>query len=408
MRKKILVVAYHYFPEEGSCSEKNSRIVKKLVDSGYEVVVLTKGYHNYNNYDIGNTISIIRTDHNGIFHRKQDVCCKSQTSLMNKSNWLNKLKYNISNSFVPDSIIDWIPKVNKLYNNNKNIFKNIDIIISISSPYSAHIVSHFISKKIGAPVVMCYGDPWIYEPKRKRGKLRYMIERSLEQKLLNSSAKVLLITEWNKKKYHQIYGIPYSKIYTYNIGYDKQECLIDKKIENSGEFKIIYGGSLDMIHRNPEPFIEAMSRVDGIKAYIYNSDNPYVKRIIDKYRVNDKVILKPIIKSSEFYNEMYKMDALLLFGNKTPFQVPGKVFTYISTRKGIIYIKNNEYAEDGTEEILNKYGHSVTVSNNAMEISECLKKMKKNNVTNKKINADIFDFHNTMKPIVEAIEDIEL
>ena len=55
--KTILVVAYHYPPEEGSCSEKNTRIVKLLKDSGYTVKVLTKAYINEKN-----SVDVIRTE----------------------------------------------------------------------------------------------------------------------------------------------------------------------------------------------------------------------------------------------------------------------------------------------------------------------------------------------------------
>lgn len=61
MNKKVLVVAYHYPPEEGSCSEKNIRIVKKLVDCGYKVVVLTKGYRGLLDDINSDSIKVIRT-----------------------------------------------------------------------------------------------------------------------------------------------------------------------------------------------------------------------------------------------------------------------------------------------------------------------------------------------------------
>lgn len=253
---------------------------------------------------------------------------------------------------------------------------------------------------------MCYGDPWIYEPKRKRGKIRFAIEKNMEHRLLKNAAKVLLITEWNKRKYQELYGIEASKILTYHIGYDERECLDQSVTKEKSEFKIIYGGSLDSVHRNPEPFIKAMSCVDGVKAYIYNSDNASVPKLINKYGVSDSVILKPIISSKSFYEELYKMDALLLFGNKTPFQVPGKIFTYISTKKGIIYIKNNDSNEDGTQKVLEEYGNSITVNNSVDEIITCLNKMKENQSSMRKVNFEKFEFHQTMQPIKQAIDQV--
>lgn len=406
MNKKVLVVAYHYPPEEGSCSEKNIRIVKKLVDCGYKVVVLTKGYRGLLDDINSDSIKVIRTKKNGIFHKVQSTEVSSKLLLRKVNNsFLKKVKSFFSGTLVPDSVIDWVPQVKKLYYSNREAFKGVDIILSISSPYSAHIASQFISKKISIPYIMCYGDPLIYEPKRNRGKIRLMYEKRLEKKLLNDAKKVLLITEWNKKKYNEIYQIPLSKFDTYHIGYDETECLADVSSNTTGEFKIIYGGSLDSVHRDPEPFIKAMANIKDVKSYIYNSDNPNVKELIKRYGVENSVILKPIIGSSQFYRELYKMDALLLFGNKTPFQVPGKVFTYISTRKGIIYIKNNEYDDDGTKTILEEYGNSVIVPNEADDIVQCLEKMKQSRGSGFKVSAEKFEFHKTMQPIVDAIEE---
>ena len=64
--KTILVVSYHFPPEEGSCSDKNLRIVKLLLDSGYKVVVLTKpGKEIKFNHKC---LEVIRTKTAGIFH----------------------------------------------------------------------------------------------------------------------------------------------------------------------------------------------------------------------------------------------------------------------------------------------------------------------------------------------------
>ena len=401
----VLVVSYHYPPEEGSCSEKNTRIVRKLNDSGFNVIVITKGFGDTEIIEKHEKTIVVRTKNNGVFHKAKNTMCEASGASSSGASMKGKVKRFVSDSLSPDSIIDWVPQVKKLYGENRELLSKADIILSISSPYSAHLASRFLADKLKIPYVMCYGDPWIYEPKRKRGKIRYAYEKRMERKLIDQAEKVLLITDWNKKKYQKLYSISPDKVYTYHIGYAEAECLSGIEPNHDGVLKIIYGGSLDKVHRNPQPFIEAMSHVDGVEAYIYNSDNEDVPKLIEEYNVQDKVILLPIVGSKEFYRKLYEMDALLLFGNKTPFQVPGKVFTYISTRKGILYIKNNSASDDGTEEVLNAYGNAVTIRNTPDEIVSCLEKMKTNLETGVSSEAEQFEFHNTMQPIVEAIED---
>lgn len=147
--KTVLIVSYHYPPEEGSCNEKNIRIVKLLIESGYNVVVLTKGYIGYNNLDIQEKCTIIRTDKNGLFHKVQNeptICSKTNTNITDSK--LKKIKSKVSEILMPDSVIDWVSEVKKTFVKHKEYLCSVDVILSISSPYSAHIASEYLSKKI--------------------------------------------------------------------------------------------------------------------------------------------------------------------------------------------------------------------------------------------------------------------
>lgn len=402
--KSVLVVSYHFPPEESSCSEKNIRLVKLLLHHGYKVIVLTKpGIGGYCINDPN--VEIIRTNSAGFFHRAVGSSDCAQLKKTSVNSWKTKLKKWGSANIIPDGTIDWYRPARDAIKHNIGKLKDCSCILSISSPYSAHFVSRFASKLLGIPFVMSYGDPWIYEPKRKRGVIRHFIEKHLEGDLIKDAAKILLITQWNKQKYQELYNIPEEKILTFHIGYD-QEDVLDIHYERKGDFRVLYGGSLDPVHRDPEPYLKAMRSILGIKTDIFCNDNPKVQDYIRDYHIEDKVSLKPLIKASEFNRMMYNYDALLLFGNKTPFQVPGKVFTYIATGKTIIYIKNNSYVDDGTEEVLRKYGNAIIVQNNSEDILNCMGDISSFLKSAIQSNPSQFEFHNTMMPTISAIESV--
>lgn len=402
--KSVLVVSYHFPPEESSCSEKNIRLVKLLLHHGYKVIVLTKpGIGGYCINDPN--VEIIRTNSAGFFHRAVGSSDCAQLKKTSVNSWKTKLKKWGSANIIPDGTIDWYRPAKDAIKHNIGKLKDCSCILSISSPYSAHFVSRFASKLLGIPFVMSYGDPWIYEPKRKRGVIRHFIEKHLEGDLIKDAAKILLITQWNKQKYQELYNIPEEKILTFHIGYD-QEDVLDIHYERKGDFRVLYGGSLDPVHRDPEPYLKAMRSILGIKTDIFCNDNPKVQDYIRDYHIEDKVSLKPLIKASEFNRMMYNYDALLLFGNKTPFQVPGKVFTYIATGKTIIYIKNNSYVDDGTEEVLRKYGNAIIVQNNSEDILNCMGDISSFLKSAIQSNPSQFEFHNTMMPTISAIESV--
>lgn len=400
--KTILVVSYHFPPEEGSCSEKNVRIAQLLLDYGFNVIVLTKPGET--RPWASNKIKVLRTQSSGVFHKASsngNVCQTAGSQIKS-----NTIKNILSNIILPDGTIDWTWEGKKFFKSHRSLFSNVDLVLSISSPYSAHILSEYISKKLGVPYIMSYGDPWIYEPKRKRGFIRYNIEYALEKKLVTNSSGVLVITDWNENKYKSLYNIPDDKIGTYHIGFDKSD-IQDMPPSNNSEFNIIYGGSLDPVHRDPEPFIKALRSVSGVNVSIYNNDSRDLPDIVQKYGVSNCVRLYPLVRASQFLNEMYKNDALLLFGNKTPFQVPGKVFTYIATGKTIIYLKNNSYSDDGTEEVLKRYGNAVVMDNDENSIIDGLNKfLSQRGQEPICSNRETFEFHNTMMPIIDMINNV--
>lgn len=396
----ILIIAYHYPPENGSCSEKNTRIVKQFLQSGYAVHVLTGNY--IPDVITKDALKIYHTN-SGIFHHNISSPTETINNSSNKSGILTKAKKYLSSKAVPDATIDWIYEAIKYISNHPDILDGVDLIFSISSPYSAHLLSGYLSHKTGIPYVMCYGDPWIYEPKRKRGHLRYFIEKKMEGALIKNSSGVALITDWNRREYIRLYHIPENKIYTYLIGYESRDYEPIDNCDNHSVFKLLYGGSLDPTHRNIEPFLRALQNVNDVFVEIRNNDYPKVIDMVWDYGLEGKVEVKPLIPSSEFEKRQYDFDALILFGNKTPFQIPGKVFTYISTGKTIIYIKNNGFSDDGTEEVLRKYGNVIIVNNEKEAIAASLNSFVKVKSTLES-NREQFLYQNTMASLIEMAQ----
>ncbi|MGU8286284.1 hypothetical protein [Clostridium perfringens] len=402
--KKVLMIAYHFPPEEGSCSDKNIKILKALVDSGLEVDVLTVG--NYNSDEKFYNCSVIRVK-GGIFHKS--INCVKNESIDKKRNYnsiKNKLKKLIQKNIIPDSIIDWYPNVIMWAKKNRFEIENYGVILSISSPYSVHLISKKLSDIYKVPFICSYGDPWIYESSRYRGKIRYKIEYFLEKGVIRKARKIFVITEYNRQKYMQLYDIDSRNIDTFNIGFDANN--IKKKNQNTeGELKFIYGGSLNPVHRNVEPFIKAIKGKDNIIVKIYNEDFHEVHSMVEKYQVNNIVKIRKLIPSNMFNEELYKSNVLLLFGNKTIYQVPGKLFEFMSTGTHILYIKNNNDENDNTEKILKEYGNVTIVENNEKSISNGIKEIiSKKDRLNIKCNKYKFEYHITMASIVKGVKTV--
>ena len=402
--KKVLMISYHFPPEEGSCSDKNVKILSALIDADLSVDVLTVGLNSCGEKYKGAYISRVNA---GFFHKyKNSTGCNDYIKNPLRTGIKQKAKSLVQRNIIPDSLIDWYPNVMTWAEANAQKMNEYAVILSISSPYSTHIISNKISKKYGIPYICAYGDPWIYEPSRKRGNIRYKFEYDLERKIITDAEKVLVITEYNKQKYRELYDIKNDKIDTYNIGFDANS--IKKRLEDKREIRFIYGGSLNPIHRNVLPFLEASRHYNDLIVDIYNQDYPELFTLVRSYGIEKKVLIRDLIPGGKFNEELYKSDVLLLFGNRTVFQVPGKLFEYISTGTHILYIKNNYGDNDASEIILNDYGNVTVVDNTVEAIDSALANIfvKFNNRTlNSICHREAYEYHITMKSIVSAVRE---
>ena len=249
----------------------------------------------------------------------------------------------------------------------------------------------------------------MYEPKRRRGIVRFRIEKWLEKTAIDRASKILVITDYNVNKYKDLYQIPDSKIEQFQIGCWPVFKQSDRHgaSERGGRFlKLVYGGSLDAIHRNPIPFLDALCSLSDVRLDVFNEDLPSLQDNISERRLEGRVSVYQLLSPEEFQSVMNQYDALVLFGNKTPFQVPGKVFSYIETGMHIIYIKNNDSNLDGTEEVLKKYGNYSLAKNNSESIMaaiQALEELGAGKASLETINR--FNCFTTMQPIVDAVND---
>ena len=406
--KKVLMLSYHFPPEEGSCSDKNVKLLQSLTEAEIGVDVLTVGFHKEEEKYLGAKIYRVP---GGFFHKNKNQEQVNNSFIPSGSNRItfkDKLKSFVQRHIIPDPVIDWYFEVKKWSATNSDLLKNYDLIFSISSPYSSHIIARYIYKKYNIQYVCSYGDPWIYEPSRRRGWMRYRIEYNIEKRIVNDAKAISVITDYNKREYARLYHIDDNRIATFNIGYRHSEK--KHEIQEPGNLpRLIYGGSLNPVHRNVAPFFEALQKAPVVSVDIYNEDYPEVSNLVLKYNIESNVRIHKLIPAEQFNCELYKSDVLLLFGNKTPFQVPGKLFEYISTGTHIIYIKNNNDEDDGTSIILKKYGNVSVVQNNTAEIIDALYSISiKYNEQQLTPQSDIkdYEFHNTMRPVVEQVQSI--
>ncbi len=395
--KKVLMISYHFPPEEGSCSDKNQKMLSALLDAGMEVEVLTVGVEAAGETFLG--APVLRVG-GGVFHKRKNTGCASGGTGTGSG---SKLKRFVQKNCVPDPVIDWYPKVTRWA--KQADMERYGAILSISSPYSVHLISRKLSKTYGIPYLCAYGDPWVYEPSRKRGAARYRMEYQMEKKVVRDARKVLLITEYNRQRYQQLYGLEPEKVDTYQIGFADTA---EEKKSTGGPMRWIYGGSLNPVHRNAEPFLRAVSGMTDMRVDIYNADFPELPQKIRQFGGERTVTVRPLLPAKDFRRELYASDVLLLFGNRTTFQIPGKLYEFIETGTHILYIKNNEASYDASEAVLRQYGNVTVTQNDPETIRQAVASIRdryRMGTLNAQCHREAFAYHKTMASVVKAVRE---
>ena len=392
---KILMITPAFPPYEGSHTQRMVSIANSLVGDGFDVCVLTteimEGHPSYtinSSLHVDSRINTIRVPagfiHKNVYSQTNSSGGPQKRFGIKKKviRFANKIKRNL---MIPDTMIDWYYAVKKYIKTNNTIESiNPDIVYSCSMPNTCHLIGYYISKHYNITQIMDYGDPWVYITGYGHNKMRFMLEKAMEKKILANSKMVSFSANGCEKLYREKFQLNSKKTLTVLTGYDSSliERSISYKSKSHKGILMSYGGVLKGSVRNPRPFFEALNRLGekkrDLRFDIRTNDVTYIKDLTVEYLVDDCVNVKPYIPFEQYYDEMLESDILVFFGNSTTDQLPGKIFNYIASGKLMFYISNTEKLEEDQGALIAKeYGYSVIAKNNVEDISNGLEKAVK-------------------------------
>lgn len=418
----ILYVSYHFVPGIGSTCMMNYNIVKELSkDHNVTVLTLKRNNNVLENREMqeiksNKNIKIIQVN-SGIFHKKNEGGKKILSKKNNKFKrkikllFLKKLHSIKDKIMIPDPIIDWIPKANVEL---KKIMKygNIDLIVSSSTPYTDHIISYINAKKYQKELILLNGDPWVYEQSRLRGPLRFLVEKKLEKKIIDFSRHMFVVTEKTREQYINNFKLNPQKVTTATLGYDPVKYYNEEHINifNDKFINVTYGGTLNPIHRNPIPFFHALKNSSQftkskVKVRFYVDEVEKYTTIVEEMKLEDIVTINPMISSDEFVDVCLSSNLLLLFGNSSSVQVPGKLYEYIGMNRKILFISNNNDENDASYLIMKKTKNYI-LSNSEIDIKDFFETINLTDLQNKTFEEPLVEYQwsNTLKPIMDFLE----
>lgn len=404
---KVLVINGDCITTNSSANLCHLAYIKGLVDSGYDVTLLSadgrdyvcdesmvipKEVKHYTYYGVSfyEKMSLKKrkiSEVNVNQQAKQNSDNKEAQSV--KSVAINKAKELLLSFYGVHGIYaKFVKKANKFKSDEE-----FDYVLSISTPVTSHLIAHNLlkSKHITAKKwIQIWEDPWYSDAYGFNGKDKIYRE---EKRLLSFAQRVCYVSPLTLENQKKIFPESAHKMYWeplpfYYKNMPESDC--DHIVNKYGYF-----GEYIPVARNLEPFYEAAKNT-GINVTICGRPN-------NLFSSTERIKIYPRLNLDELKPIEDKTNVLVFLCNKKGGQIPGKIYQYSATNKTILFILDGTDEEKKViKEFFEQFNRYVFCENTIQDISRAINQIESNDLGNI-VNSPIDDF-NPQKTINKILE----
>lgn len=372
MKRKILLISYHYPPSMAVGGLRLANFARYLPDHGWQPYVLTIRDRYLVQLDhqrllglaqvpvfktsklptVSDIYMTAKARLTGLAKKPAgDAAAQAVSAVSDKSGRLGwesapqKLKRYIFSLLIslPDGERNWI--VPAVWHAMRIIKRErVACILTSCPPYSVHLIGLILKLLTGVRWVADFRDPWITGSCKQlyyTSLLSMAIESRLEHLVLRKADSVLVNTAILTDLFRQAHpDLDYCKFAHLPNGFNPDLFAKYRGLEKFERFTITYTGSL-YFGRSPEPLFESLSRLigdglvrpDRIRLKLVGDcsdiDGYATDRLIAKYGLADVVEVSPPVSHGRAMELIARSHIALLLAPSQPLQIPAKVFDYI-------------------------------------------------------------------------------
>ncbi|MBT1064842.1 glycosyltransferase [Bowmanella sp. Y26] len=361
IKKRLLYVAYHYPPIQGSSGvHRTLAFTRYLSEQGWAVTLLTTSLSAYADW-----------------HPQQADYIPKGVRVLRAWAWdaVRQLSFRgkyLSWMALPDRWQSWIPfaVIRGWWAIRR---ERIPVVISTYPIASAHIIGYLLHKLTGAAWIADLRDPMAQDCFPKDARLKRVFYW-IESKMVKHCQRILVTTHGTLELYRERYPEkPDSFWQLIPNGYD--EVLIDPLMADSAEtqavnstFTLLHSGTINTYDRHPGHLFDAIAQLQTEK-------NPAITRLkvvlrgtgMDSYwqeqirqlKITNIVEVQPLLPVKQALLEMKQASALLILQDVScNYQIPAKTYEYIRLKRPILALTDEK---GDTATLLNLVGGSVVV-----------------------------------------------
>lgn len=382
---RFLFVINTFYPESVAASAIVMNLADHLINSGYQVDVLTlRKDESISEFETFNGINIFRVvDYNLLSRGYVEDVLKGKFSFFFKfkivrNYFWGKLFRPIQMKITRDNIVTNRTRLYKKRLEELITDNNYKSIVTVNGDLSGAVAATQLKiEKKNFRFIFYQVDPYTnnYVYSNKNKPKRYQIEKEIfkysDGIIMPSSNYLDVITNKFEEYNNKISIVEFPKIQKLNYKPTVDDILLDKNFVN-----IIYTGMLYKDIRNPKYVLELLTKInmDNIKIYFVGCSIPEDSSELVK-RMRDKIYIINRISQQAVSNLLLNSDILINIGNSVVNTFPSKLFEYFSSGKPIInFYKSTScptlmYSKKYPE-ILNIYEEYANIDDNANKIEK--------------------------------------
>ncbi len=332
---KILIITPYFKPYENPRAYRWTQVAMHLQKGGHEVHVLTSDDHKLG--DETNGLSIHRisysTPDKAFFQNKSAT----------RGAWIpDFVKSRIKRHIWPDESKTWIRPAFQLGTQVCSDHQ-IEMIISVSMPFSSHCIAHQLKQKFSLPWLADIGDPFEIGKQHNFSK-----KRSEQEKNILSQSNAISVTTQSLADVYTT-SLSHHQNHVYLIGPMSSPMMdvppVRRSRQKDAPIKLGYFGTFYRNVREPYPLIQGVNllaqelKKQNLELHTFGDIKAqFLNRIHSQINcTNVRLIAHPNVPRSNVIQTMQNLDALISVGNKNPNQIPSKVVDYVLSRRPIIH-----------------------------------------------------------------------
>lgn len=341
MKRRLLLIAYHFPPEPSAGALRPSYLAKYLPEFGWDATVLTRPVRGRESLPYETIEARVLGEG---FERsvRNAFDAKAATNDAERVSALRRaLRWVKSTLYFPDRAAGWIPDaIARALQTTRE--RHYDAVLSTAMPASVHVVGAAVATRRGLPWIADYRDPWTGNQYAGWGPLQRRFQSRLERFLIRQADGITTISPPIAALLGSIHRRHVTVIENASDADDWSG--LDRSLPE--RFSLCYTGSMYDGYRTPQLLFEALAalRASGdpagdtlVDCYGPNSD--HVAALARTYGIAAIVRQHGTVARQEALAAQRRASDLLIFLNmneSTSHELGSKIFEYAGAQRPIV------------------------------------------------------------------------